>query len=59
MSCRPFHDGSRGCSCHSGCYSDPALWSKKKKLETLNNMLDCFKNKQEEIEQAIAELNKQ
>ena len=57
MCCMQNQGGSRGCSCHSGYHNNPALWSKKKKLETLNHMLDCFKDKQKEIEQAIAEIN--
>lgn len=42
-------------STHS-CHSNPHLWSKKKKLEVLNQMLECTKQKEEEIKEAIAEL---
>ncbi len=43
------------CGC-SGSLSNPALWSKKKKLEVLENNLECLEKQTKEIEESIKEL---
>lgn len=46
------------CSCQQVYQSNPVLWSKKKKLNHLKHMLDCLKDKEQEIQEAIADIEK-
>jgi hypothetical protein len=50
----PYHE--QACR-HNECCSHSVLLSKKKKLEILNNCLNCLKEKETDIHEAIAELN--
>jgi hypothetical protein len=50
------HQANSSCRSTNSCHSNPHLWSKKKKLEVLNQMLECTKQKEEDIKEAIAEL---
>ena len=44
--------------CGMGCFSNPLLWSRKKKLETLEQKLQCLKEQENEILEALEELKK-
>ncbi len=56
MCCQTNSSAHQGCSCQIGQFSNPVLWSRKKKLDSLNNMLDCLKTREQEIEEAITEI---
>jgi len=47
------------CSCQQSCFSNPFLWGKKKKITTLNSILECLKEKEKEIEEALDEIKGQ
>lgn len=54
--CNMTNQVNSSCRSTHSCHSNPHLWSKKKKLEVLNEMLECTKKKEEEIKEAITEL---
>lgn len=52
------HSSHYSQACHqNGCCSNQIILSKKKKLEILNNCLNCLKDKETDIKEAIAELD--
>ncbi len=45
-----------GCG-HGECF-DPVLWSKKRKLEFLHQRLECLKEQESDVLEAIKEIEK-
>ena len=41
---------SSQCSGHS-CFSNPSFWSKRKKIEILENMLECIQKEEQDIKE--------
>ena len=46
------------CLCHGNFSNNPALWSRKKKINLLEEHLECLQKQVIETKEALEELNK-
>ncbi len=56
MNCNSNATHANSCSCHSSFMNNPNFWSNKKKIRMLGNLLDCLREQEKEVEEAINEL---
>lgn len=56
MNCNSKQSGNQSCGCQKNVLSNPELWSKKKKINYLENSLKCLQEHIAEIEESIKEL---
>lgn len=58
MKCSSNQGQSCSCSCNGKYSSNPALWSKKKKVEFLEEHLTCLEKQVDDVKETLNELKK-